>query len=383
MQDYNARMKPEQQVATRSFGFRVRSARDAMGLSQEALSNAMGFADRQTLSAIENGERAVRPDEIVRLCHLLGQNVDYFIDPFGVSGEAEFSWTADAALPDSELKSFEVHAGQWVGMLRFLRRWNSPKDPFAFSLRLGAQPTLEEALALGEAVVKKMKLGSVPSACLNDKIVGSLGIEVLFIDVPHSPLGSISAATCHLPDLDVILINRNEPDVKRNHDLAHGLFRAVTWNQMKPSHRGSIPSGSLKTKNARIEKLADSFASGLLMPKFALDKAIDTCRINDKFHLVDVADRLCVSPTALAYRLFNAGLIDQDLCTSLCKEPNRGITQGHQPKRFSSSFMDLLRRGIECGHVSVRKTAKALGLTLEELEDLFAEHSSRPPPFAL
>lgn len=383
MQDYDMGMTGLDTVAPRSLGVRIRVARDARDLSQDALANAMGIADRQTVSAIENGERAVKPEELVRLCALLGRGLDYFIDPFVVAGEAEFSWRAADALPDDDLNSFETKAGQWVGLLRFLRKWNaSARDPFSFNLRLGPQSTFEEARALGEAVAEKLELGSVPAARLTERIEDVLDIPVLFVDAVQSPCGSVSGATCHLPDLGVILINRNESEARRNYDVAHELFHAVTWNQMKPAHREGSRPGAPKSKNWRIEKLADNFAAGLLMPTSALEKAIDARRINDRQHLLDVADYLRVSPQALAYRLLNVNLIDQDLCNSLVDEASRIPNQGH-PKRFSAGFVELLRRGIERGQVSARKASKALGLTLPELADLFAEHSTQPAPFAL
>jgi Zn-dependent peptidase ImmA (M78 family)/transcriptional regulator with XRE-family HTH domain len=383
MQDHNSSMTAEDKATARSLGFRIRAARDAKGMSQEALRSALGIADRQTISAIENGERAVKPEELVRLCSLLEQNLDYFLDPFVVAGEAEFSWRATDTLPDSDLNSFEVRAGQWVGLLRFLRRWNaSASDPFSFSLRLSPQSTFEEALTLGESVAEKLELGSVPAARLTDQVESVLDIPVLFVDAVESTYGSVSGATCHLPDLGVILINRNEPEARRNYDLAHELFHAVTWGQMKPDHRDGSKAGSPKSKSWRIEKLADNFAAGLLMPRAVLDRAIDPRRIDEVGHLVDVADFLRVSPSALGYRLFNAKLISQVLCDSLRGATSRLQNQG-QPKRFSSGFVELLRHGIERGQVSARKVAKALAMTMPELADLFAEHSTQPAPFAL
>ena len=47
-------------------GARIRAKREDLGFSQEAVSRLLGFKDRQTLSAIENGERRVSADELLR-----------------------------------------------------------------------------------------------------------------------------------------------------------------------------------------------------------------------------------------------------------------------------------------------------------------------------
>jgi transcriptional regulator with XRE-family HTH domain len=44
-------------------GTRIKALREQKGLSQEELARALGFKDRQTLSAIETGERRVTAEE--------------------------------------------------------------------------------------------------------------------------------------------------------------------------------------------------------------------------------------------------------------------------------------------------------------------------------
>ena len=51
-------------MRARNLGARIRSARNAIGMSQEALGQAMGFATRQPISRIERGVRTVQPDEL-------------------------------------------------------------------------------------------------------------------------------------------------------------------------------------------------------------------------------------------------------------------------------------------------------------------------------
>jgi Zn-dependent peptidase ImmA (M78 family)/transcriptional regulator with XRE-family HTH domain len=368
-------------MTARSLGARIKSAREALGMSQEALSNAMGIADRQTLSDIERGARTVRPDELVRFGELLQRDIEFFIDPFVVEGEAMFSWRAVDSLPGAELDRFESHVGAWIGMLRFLRRWDPDVGgPFGQTLRLDRNASFEEALSTGEAVAQRLRLGAVPAKGLVDKIESILDVPVLFVDAVTAPHGSVSGATCHLPDLGVILINRNEPEARRNYDIAHELFHVLTWSQMPPERREDR-APKPKSKEWRVERLADNFAAGLLVPTDSLDRFIRRTRSTDVDHLVDVANELRVSPGALAYRLFNAKRIDERVRDELLQRKS-GLAPT-VPKRFSTRFVELAYNGIDRGHVSSRKVAKTLGMTLPQLAELFTEYTNKPVPFAL
>jgi Zn-dependent peptidase ImmA (M78 family)/DNA-binding XRE family transcriptional regulator len=370
-------------VTAHASGPRIKAARESLGMTQDALSASIDIGDLQTIPAIEKGERKVKPQELVKIASALECSIDYFIDPFVVAGEAEFSWRADDRVPEETQDAIQERAGRWIGMLRFLRRSQSgPVQPFSSILRLTIQSTCEEALVMGESVAETLELGSIPAERLVERLESTLDIPVLFIDAAPSPDGhsGFSGATCHLPDMGVILINRNESPARRNFDVAHELFHALTWDAMKPDHRESN-SQVARGKTRRIEQLADNFASGLLMPSTSLDKLIDARAIGDISHLAEVAERLQVSPKALAWRLFNAKRIDEATRHRLCEETSRTIDTA-KPKRFSASFVGLVHAGIDHGHVSARKAAKTLGLTLADLAGLFEEHS-KPSPFAM
>jgi len=52
-------------MSTNLIGTRIKALREQKGLSQEDLARAFGFKDRQTLSAIETGERRVTAEELL------------------------------------------------------------------------------------------------------------------------------------------------------------------------------------------------------------------------------------------------------------------------------------------------------------------------------
>ena len=370
-----------EKISQKLIGYRVKAARDAKGWTQDQLTQGLGLNDRQSVSDIENGKRALKPEELLELSDLLDRDIEYFIDPFAVAGEAQFSWRAAPEVPEDSLDGFELKAGLWIGLLRWLReQQNSQTSVLKRALRLSAQSSFEDAQERAESLAAELDLGVIPAESLIDKIERELDIPVLFVDTVEAEDGkSISGATCHLEEMGVIVINRNETEARRFYDLAHELFHALTWDVMKPDHRESN-SVEDRNKKKRIEQLADNFAAALLMPRASLDKLIDHDRQDDIAHLCEVAALLRVSPVALAWRLFNLQRIDDDARRSLSQERQRSSVSG-PPKRFSTTFVRMLHEAVENGRLSARKAAKAmgLGLGLGGLTELFAQYDLAAP----
>ena len=360
-------------------GCRVKAAREAKGWTQDQLTQGLGLNDRQSVSHIETGKRALKPEELLKLSDLLDRDIEFFIDPFAVAGEAQFNWRVDPGVPEDSLDSFELKAGQWIGLLRWLREQrDSRASVLKRTLRLSAQSSYEDAQERAESLVTELDLGAIPAETLIDKVERELDIPVLFVDTVDTVDGhSISGATCHLEEMGVILINRNESEARRFFDLAHELFHALTWDAMKPDHR---ESNSLEDRNKgkRIEQLANSFAAALLMPRASLDKLIDGDRANDIAHLREVAALLRVAPVTLAWRLYNLKRIDEDSRRKLSQEKQRPPMSG-PPKRFSAAFVKMLHEALENGRLSARKTAKVMGLGFGGLTELFAQYDLAAP----
>lgn len=362
---------------TKTLGFRVAYARRKADLSQERLSETLGFADRQTLSSIENGERRVQPQELLKMSEALGRPLEWFLDPFVIAGEGDFSWRVAPKVSKDDLDIFEQETGAWIGLIRFLRRAMAKEDePFLPVLRIDSSSSYEYAIRLGEKVGVKLKLGDVPASNLIDRVESELDVPVLFFD-GRPATGDVSGAMCKMRELRVILINRNESPARRNFDLAHELFHALTWDALKPEHRESNAPGNEKVNPGksvaqRIERLADNFAAGLLMPSSVIDRVDRSC-CQDISYLAGVAKLLQVSNRALAFRLLNAKIIEKTVCDALVKRAPEKEPMV-PPKRFSAKFVKLIHSGIDDGYVASRKVAKTLGLTLQELANLFEEH---------
>lgn len=361
---------------------RLKAARDMAGLTQSQLSEKLGFKDRQTLAAIEAGQRKLSAEELVRALTVLGIDLGFVTDPFRLVGEGRFSWRADKRASAGMLDAFEDQAGRWIALYRQLARAGGAEagadNPLQQRLTLTEKSSFEEAREAAEALVRAWDLGDVPAARLEQRLIERLGALVLYVNAPSA----VSGAACQLPGLNAILINRNEPEGRRHYDLAHEAFHLLTWEQMPPDHHeGEIPRGG---KGKRVEQLADNFASALLMPERAL-VPLWTSRGRRDIHtwLNDTASTLLVTAQALKWRLVQlewlgkADLFEiQDLRLTANGRPRR---EQAMPLLFSAAFVERLHAGLARGDLSVRRAAELLGLTIDALAELFRERRLTVP----
>jgi len=358
--------------------YRLQYLRRLHNLTQEALAAALGFKDRQTLSQIETGERKLSSEEMIQAAKVFSVSLDYFTDPFELAGEGHFSWRQNGTQPQV-LDEFELKAGRWIAAYRHLSKLRG--DIVNSSTRrvaLDRKSSFEEAIVEGEAMGIALDLGQIPSENLLLALQSKLDTLVLEVDTAQG----ISGAACRLSQMNAIVINRNESKARRNYDLAHELFHLLTWDTMPPPRLESvIPS---KTKNNRIEQLADNFASGLLMPTPLIERLIERSELPKGQALAgwlnSNAQVLGVSSLALQWRLVNMGALPKSEVVSEESLRNNGYSQKQTPPpKFGKRFMEVIGWAMDEGHVSVRRTASLLNLTIDELASLFQSHSLKTP----
>jgi Zn-dependent peptidase ImmA (M78 family)/DNA-binding XRE family transcriptional regulator len=359
-------------------GPRIKALREERKLSQDDLARLFGFKDRQTVSAIETGERRVTAEELVIAVEKLGASLDYFTDPFLLVGEGRFSWRQTNVGPQ-RLSAYERNAGRWIAAFRSLYPQVGKKTPLlrrALGLHKGSR--FEDAMEAGERFVAEFKLGDVPAARLAEVMERELGILVLHVDA----FDGISGAACRLPELDVVLINRHEVVGRRHFDLAHELFHILTWDVMPPEHSEE----ARETGGNRVEQLANNFASAVLMPAAVLDGFGDWAAIPANqlpARLNAAADALLVTASALKWRLVALDRLKPAAARAVpdaaLRNNGRNAAQAVMPPLFSKPFMDLLALAVDQGRVSARRAAGLVDLTIDELGELFTTHGVPSP----
>ena len=358
---------------TYHIGLRIKALREQRKLSQEELSRLLGFSDRQTLSAIETGERRVSAEELLLAAKHLKEPLEYFTDPYILAGEAQFSWR-QMNVPTPSLLGYEKIAGRWIGAFRVIaRQIGRPPPLLRRALGIARHHRFEDAAEAGERFAAELNLGDVPAKVLRATMEQQLGILVLMADT----FAGISGAACRLPDLDVVLINRNEVPGRQHFDLAHELFHILTWDAMPPEY----VEEAVETSKNRVEQLANSFASAVLMPASILNR-FGTWNMLGQQELVTklntTADELAVTASALKWRLVSIGQLPQVAARAVPDSALRNngskTPQRHPSALFSRSFAEILAQGLEEGQISMRGAAALLGVKLDEMAEIFQQH---------
>ena len=360
-------------MTNRLIGRRIKAIRQARGISQEELARALGFNDRQTVSAIETGLRRVGAEELLLAMDKLAVPLEYFTDPFRLDGEGLFSWR-QTGVPQEQLMDYEGMAGRWIGGYRVMASQVGRKSRLMRqSLGLTKLSTFEEATEAGERFVAEFDLGPVPALRLAEALEERLGILVLMVDAYEG----ISGAACRLPELDAVLIARGEVAGRRNFDMAHELFHILTWDAMPPEHvEDAVGFGG-----NRVEQLANNFAAAVLMPRGSVSEvaAWDSLETDALCaQLIATADKLQVTSSALRWRLVALGALNRRRARGIPEGAlrNNGCVRpkGSPPAPFSRAFAEVIGAAIEGGHISVRRAAELVGVPIEGLEELFEAH---------
>lgn len=366
---------------------RLKAAREEKGLTQQQLSDQLGFNDRQTLATIESGQRKVSAEELIQIMRILEKDLEYFTDPYRLDGEGKFSWRA-AEGTDEKLAEFEMRASKWLALYRTLLQDRPGTDWYSspYALALHPRSTYEEAHRAADWLVREWHLGPVPALKLESMIRERLQTLVLHVVAPEG----ISGAAFKLPEISAILVNRTEPEGRRNFDLAHELFHLLTWETIKPAH---TEWGMINPKG-RPEQLANCFASALLMPESTLrgwaNDGLDgrprlpigrTGVEKDMWHhwLNERAWSLRVSTPALQWRFVQIGLLEKkDVDPTI--DWFHGQSDPHATQNlFSREYVRALHEALSRGKLSVRRAATILDMTLEELAALFTQYNLDVP----
>jgi len=365
-------------------GKRIKALREANGMKQAELAEVLDLKDRQSVSALENGTRRVSADELIKVVNHFSISLQDISNPFLLYEKEGFSWRQNQ-VASADLDAFERRAGEWIGAFRTLSKkvCEPSLRKLLPNLELTHKSSFEDAVAAGESVAALLDLPEDgPALGLEKAIEEKFDILVLMVDA----IPGISGAACHLPELNAILINRNESPGRRRADMAHELFHILTWGVMKPervessqfSWEKSAPSRK-EARNERIEQLADNFNYGLLIPSWSLDKLPEPRA--DADWLDAAADRLGVTSLNLKWRLVNCGRspsmtqVDKSELINLA----RLKTESSKPPLYSKRFMQVIGMAIEAGELSARRAAKLLSPSMECLGELFDSHNLPRP----
>ena len=355
-------------------GQRIRSLRKRLGLSQEALASKMDFGSSEIISKIELGQRDVKAWELANLAKILVVDLSALLGAADAQTEAEVLLWRELPKSDKEAKeaAFLKHCHEYslVEELSDRRR----DDPFPERDVDPDKVGFREAAKIAEEIRKAFNLGDRPAASLEKTLQNRYGVKVWYEDLDEgsaaSILGSFGPA---------ILMNSREAPWRRNYNFAHEVFHLITWKSLPPT-------SLIKNKQLweKVEKIANSFASCLLLPADVVLEEVRDRIVDGQVEYIDlvgIARSFEISTDALMYRLVNLGFFKRDDVESLLDDEgfrklDKSTMKEHwwDPPAFPERFVRLAFLACQKGKLSKAKLAQLLDTSLFDLTGRLEEY---------
>ncbi len=355
---------------------RLRLAREEKNITQEDLSIKMGFKDRQTLAAVETGQRKLSAEELTRAMQLLSKPLEFFTDPYQISDkEGVFHWRAKASpdvLSDCEMKIRRLI----VAYRRFGELLGKPHVPPELSIPIRKSDSFEKVNEIAEYLVEDWGLGEIPANSFPDILEEKFDFLVLGIDEPKE---KISGAFCQFPEFATLVTNIHEVTHRQNFNIAHELFHLLTWKTI--SSREVEPTEIKFFEDRRKEEqLANTFAAALLLPKKSIIPRFEK-RENGSIEtwINKTSEEFGVSAEALFWRLYNLNQVGKSDVERGRLKSRENINK-KKYRHLSNDFVEKLHMVLDKGLVSAKKVSESLDMTLEEIGNLFKQYE-KPLPF--
>jgi Zn-dependent peptidase ImmA (M78 family)/DNA-binding XRE family transcriptional regulator len=364
----------------------TRTAREALGLTQQGLATAAGFASLQIVSAIETGQRDVKAWELVGIARALHTPVEVLLGldqpeaarVFWRRGSAGISGVREAQLRERAerfalLEEWcDLPAAEAIPELAF----NPRRASFADAERL--------ALALS----RTLDLGSRPAASLLRVLEERFRLKVFY-----DAMGGDESAACARGAFGAaVLLNAGQAPWRRNFSLAHELFHLATWSAVA----SAWPAEGEPEWSERLETLADVFASHLLLPAAEVNAQFDSRAADgrelDGTDVIAMARDFDVSTEALAWRLVNLGRRDAEWARALLADADfrrqdrftMSTRWRHPDVPFPDRYVRLALLAYEKDRLSLSRLAEFLETSMGEVyarieESELGEAAAAPP----
>lgn len=292
-------------------GRRIRVARTQASMTQARAAEAIGVA-RTTLVAIENGTRAMRPEEVFALSAALGLSANRLLrdeavhvdlsPQFRKLGGSDAQQVQDASAQFARLVRAEVE------LERLLDERRTPSILFERPILPGdpAEQAESDALELRNI----LGLGTGPIHDLFGLMELDLQIRLYAAPLP----GRLSGMFAHAPEAGLmVLLNSNHPLTRQRQSASHELGHAV-GSRRSPDIERIQACG-----NTREERYATAFGTAFLVPashaRRRFGQMMGNARSFTRRHVIVLAHEYGISWEALvrrfeAIRLVKSGTWD-------------------------------------------------------------------------
>jgi len=351
-------------------GRRLNKARTAIGYTLEKAAQESGIGT-SSLSDFENSKREPKFSQLSRLAEIYRKSIEFFLTDEPII-ENVMLW-CDEPDTQEEMKEKETEFRQLCEQYHNLEALMGEVKESKFppidvkSEEFG----YKDANRLAEQMNKEFSLGDVPSMTLKQTLE-----EKFYVKIFHLAFSGSAVSTCSAKFGLAVLLNKDSKQWRRNYDLAHELFHLLTWNVFRSG------DSKINEPSEYEEKLANAFASRLLLPTDSVKDKIETAmdeNANISFEALDeIAREFGVSLDALLWRmlyLYNKSVEDIEKYLEQAKRVriNRPLRKSDEPDELPERYCSLAIRALGEGKLSLIQFAKYMGLSYKKAQEYLTE----------
>jgi len=298
-------------ASPRVIGQRLAEARKARSITQEVAAEHIGVS-RPTFIALEKGERAAKPGEIIKLAALYGQPVNYFVrtaEPL-TDFQPHFRAAMEKVKPTDadqlkaaigEFKTFVENYLDLEQRMKAPMRMNYPQ-PVELNPRVNVSELAED---VANRERQRLGLGDQPIPNIRSLLESDVGVRIFLARLPRMFAGM----HIFVDDLGgCMLINSVHPADKQRASIAHEYAHLIV-----DRYTADIDYLTIYGRKPANERFAESFAMNFLMPassvRLRFNEIVNSTGNFQVGDLVKLKHHYSVSLEAMALRLESLGLL--------------------------------------------------------------------------
>jgi len=275
-------------VSQEELGRKLQHLRKARGLTQQEVADRLAIA-RTTLTAIEKGERLIRPDELMDLSKLYNESVNRLLrqdvnaEPFVVQFRAALAQTDESDLEQS-IQEFQKLCEDYQYLEKITETPLSVKYPIEYEIR-NLDP-IRRAEDIASLERNRLGLGDSVITNLKNLLENEIGIRIFGMPLP-SRIAGLFAFTEEFGAC--IATNTKHPNDRQLMSSIHEYAHFLTTRS-----KADIVILRTNPRMSAIERFADAFARYFLMPSSDLQRRFHEIK-NLKDGNVTAADLLALA----------------------------------------------------------------------------------------
>jgi len=310
-------------VSLLELAHRLRSARKAAGLSQDAAAARMGLP-QPSISAIESGKRNLDSLELVKFAELYKRPVDYFLTLDFKDESTSFAPLLSAkGILDSDravVDDFRMFCRDYADLEQFvLGKVNILRIFEEISIPRTRRESVDLATRYAASLRRMYNLGSEPMYDVR-LFLDAIGFKVIKRRLNTHSLTGIYVHSAEFGHC--LLVNRSGNRQRDRFSLAHTMCHALLdWQSMSDTDNFCTCSNWLN--DSLREYRANIFALNLLMPRETVERVwsqMRTRKTPGMFDVIAVARYFGVDYESTLQRFLLMGVITEKEQTSLRRE---------------------------------------------------------------